>query len=132
MSAQGGADGNITLSTHENKDTGDFYAKFRYGSGVEITTGNITFNHYYTGFYVDYDGAQGFRMFTYDYKTDTLTQVPSANVVVTGTVGPMRAANFEVERHLMLVDIGMDEYHMLPRQHSDQVWLFPQIRKFSI
>ena len=98
LSAQGGADGNITLSTHENKDTGDFYAKFRYGTSVEITTGNITFNHYYTGFYVDYDGAQGFRMFTYDYKTETLTQVPSGNVVVTGTVGPMRAANFEVAK----------------------------------
>ena len=98
LSAQGGADGNITLSTHENKDTGDFYAKFRYGTNLEITTGNITFNHYYTGFYVDYDGAQGFRMFTYDYKTETLTQVPSGNVVVTGTVGPMRAANFEVAK----------------------------------
>jgi hypothetical protein len=99
LNAQGGAYGNITLSTHENKESGAFYAKFKYGdsvNNVEITTSNVTYNHYYTGFYVDYDGAQGFRMFTYDYKTETLTQVPSANVVVTGTVGPMRAANFEV------------------------------------
>ena len=99
LNAQGGAYGNITLSTHENKESGAFYAKFKYGdsiNNVEITTSNVTYNHYYTGFYVDYDGSQGFRMFTYDYKTDTLTQVPSANVVVTGTVGPMRAANFEV------------------------------------
>ena len=98
LNTQGGGDGNITLSTHENKETGDFYAKFKYGNNVEITTGNVAYNHYYTGFYVEYDGAQGFRMFTYDYKTDTLTQVPSANVVVTGTVGPMRAANFEVAK----------------------------------
>ena len=98
LNTQGSGDGNITLSTHEDKDTGDFYAKFKYGSTVEITTGNVTYNHYYTGFYVDYDGAQGFRMFTYDYKTDTLTQVPTSNVVVTGTVGPMRAANFEVAK----------------------------------
>ena len=98
LNTQGGGDGNITLSTHENKETGDFYAKFKYGNNVEITTANVAYNHYYTGFYVDYDGAQGFRMFTYDYKTDTLTQVPSANVVVTGTVGPMRAANFEVAK----------------------------------
>ena len=99
LNAQGGIYGNITLSTHENKESGAFYAKFKYGynaNNVEITTGNIAYNHYYTGFYVDYDGSQGFRMFTYDYKTDTLTQVPSANVVVTGTVSIMRAANFEV------------------------------------
>ena len=96
LSAQGGADGNITISTHEDKDKGDFYAKFKYGNSVEITTGNIKYNHYYTGLYVDYNGSQGFRMFTYDYYTDTLTQVPTSNVVVTGTVGPMRAANIEV------------------------------------
>ena len=98
LNTQGGGDGNITLSTHENKETGDFYAKFKYGNNVEITTGNVAYNHYYTGFYVDYDGAQGFRMFTYDYKTETLSQVPSANVIVTGTVGPMRAANFEIAK----------------------------------
>jgi hypothetical protein len=101
LNAQGGFYGNITLSTHENKDSGAFYAKFKYGTpnnNVEITTGNVAYNHYYTGFYVDYDGAQGFRMFTYDYKTDTLTQVPSSNVVVRGIVSRMPAANFEVAK----------------------------------
>lgn len=101
LNAQGGWDGNITLSTHENKESGAFYAKFKYGTSsnnVEITTSNVTYNHYYTGFYVDYNGSQGFRMFTYDYKTDILTQVPLDNVVVTGIIGPMRAANFEVAK----------------------------------
>ena len=99
LNTQGGADGNVVISTHENKDTGAFYAKFKYGTssnGVEITTSNITYNNYYTGFYVDYDGASGFRMFTYDYYSNTLTQ--ASNVIVTGSIGLMRAANFEVAK----------------------------------
>jgi len=94
LSAQGGADGNVTLSTHENKETGAFYAKFKYGD-FEMTTSNIEYNHYYTGFYVDYDGATGFRLFTYDYKTETLSQ---ATPVSADSVGQMRAANFEIAK----------------------------------
>jgi len=78
----------LQLSMHENQYTGSVFARFTVGTqtdNVVITSGSLNYNFLYNGIYVDYDGAGTYRMYTYDYNTQTLALIPGSGVVSTGS-----------------------------------------------
>ena len=78
----------LQLSMHENQYTGSVFARFTVCTqtdNVVITSGSLNYNFLYNGIYVDYDGAGTYRMYTYDYNTQTLALIPGSGVVSTGS-----------------------------------------------
>ncbi len=96
-----GGDGILALSFHENQEEGNVFVRFRVGTstaGLQIQSDPVKYNQYMTGIYVDYDGTSDLRMFTYDFYSDTLSQVTLANYTTLGTGwnGVMRNTNFKI------------------------------------